>query len=102
MNIFIRGKLTKADGRALEAKDFTAGTNNFLHSLFSQCNIPLKGVTVTPATEACHYRSYIETLLTYASNEAIIHLKNAYWYLDHGDHSPCTDKDSKNKGFIVR
>jgi hypothetical protein len=44
IKIFIRGKLTKGDGTDLDATDFTAGTNNFLHSLFSQCNISLNGV----------------------------------------------------------
>ena len=30
--LFIRGELTKADGTALDNTDFTAVTNNFLHS----------------------------------------------------------------------
>ena len=34
----VRGKLTAADGKDLEATDFTA-TTNLLHSLFTQCSI---------------------------------------------------------------
>jgi hypothetical protein len=41
IKIFVRGKLVKWDGTHLDATDFTAGTNNFPHSLFSQCNIPM-------------------------------------------------------------
>ena len=42
---YIPGKLNKADGTNLDNTDFTAVTNNFLHSLFSQCSIALNGVT---------------------------------------------------------
>jgi hypothetical protein len=36
LHIFVSGKLT-ADGKDLTAEDYTAVTNDFLHSLFSQC-----------------------------------------------------------------
>jgi hypothetical protein len=96
------GKLTKGDGTVLDATDFTAGTNNFLHSPFSQCNITLNGVLVTPASELYNYRHYIENLLTYGSEAAQTHLTNAYWYMDDGDVAPCDDKTVKNKRFITR
>jgi hypothetical protein len=102
IKLFVRGKLTKGHGTDLDAIDFTAGTNNFLHSLFSQSNITLNGVSVTPAIELHNYRSYIETLLTYGSDAAQTHLTNAYWYMDDGDLAPCDDNTIKNKGFITR
>jgi hypothetical protein len=40
IKIYIRGKFTKADGSELDATDHTAGADNFLHSLFSQCMLP--------------------------------------------------------------
>jgi hypothetical protein len=49
IKLFIRGKLINGDGTDFDATDFTAGTNNFLHSLFSQCSISLNGVSVTSA-----------------------------------------------------
>ena len=39
INVYVRGKLTKIDGTALDEKDFTSVTNNFLHSLFSQYSV---------------------------------------------------------------
>ena len=51
IKLYIRGKLTKADGTNLDKIDFTAVTNNFLHPLFSQCSISLNGVTITQANE---------------------------------------------------
>jgi len=47
---YIPGKLNKADGTNLDNTDFTAVTNNFLHSIFSQCGIALNGVTITQTT----------------------------------------------------
>jgi hypothetical protein len=91
IKLFVRGKLIKGDETDLDAADFTARTNNFLHSLFSQCNISLNEVSVTPASELYNYRSYIETLLTYGSDAAQTHLTNAYWYMDDGDLVPCDD-----------
>jgi hypothetical protein len=38
IHLLIRGKLTKADGTELDATVYTAVTNNFFHSLFSQCS----------------------------------------------------------------
>jgi len=88
----------------LDNTDFTAVTNNFLHSLFSQCSIALNGVTITQATELYNYHSFFETILTYDSDAATSHLRNAFWYLDDCDLLPCdpTAADAKNKGFITR
>ena len=102
--LYVRGKLTKAEGTNLDATDFTAGTNNLLHSLFSQCNIALNGTTITPAMDLYNYRSYFETILSYGSDAAASHLTNAFWYLDDGDLLPCdpTTADANNKEFIAR
>jgi hypothetical protein len=35
IKIYIRGKITKADGPDVEATDITGWANNFLHTLFS-------------------------------------------------------------------
>ena len=68
IQIYISGKMTKADGTGLEATDHTCVVNNLLHSLFEQCNISLNGVTLTHAAEVHHYRPYLETLLTYGGD----------------------------------
>jgi len=34
---------------------------NFLHSLFSQCNVTLNGVTITQMNEHYNYRSYLDS-----------------------------------------
>jgi hypothetical protein len=39
IRLYVRGKLTAADGKDLDTTDFTATANNLLHSLFTQCSI---------------------------------------------------------------
>ena len=96
--------LVGADGKALDASDQTAGTNNLLHSLFSQCSIALNGVNITPTSELYPYRSYMESLLNYCPDAANSHLTNAFWYLDEGDMlaGDPTSNSIKNKGFAKR
>jgi len=43
---------------------------------------------ITQAKEHYHYRSYLETLMTYGTDAAPTHLSNAYWYLDTGEMQP--------------
>ena len=68
IQLYIHGKLTKANGTSLEISDHTCVANNLLHSLFSQCNITLNDVTITHAADLYHYRAYLETILTYGSD----------------------------------
>jgi len=77
------------------------------HSLFSQCNAVLNGVTITQASEHYNYRPNLETLLTYGTDAAATHLTNAYWYRNTGDKLPCdpsaaTLTATTNRGFITR
>ena len=104
IKLFVRGRLMGADGKGLDASDFTAGINNFLHSLFSQCNMSLNGVNITPASELYPFRSYLEYVLTYGSDAANSHLTNVFWYLDEGEvlAGDPTSTSIKNKGFVKR
>ena len=69
----------------LDETEYTAGNNNLLHSLFSQCSISLNGSQITQASEHCGFRAYLESLLTYGNDAAESHLRMAYWELDEGD-----------------
>jgi len=60
IKVYIRGKLTIIDGTALDDKDFTSVTNNFLNSLFSQCTVSLNGTTITQATELYNCRFFLD------------------------------------------
>ena len=89
----------------MDEKDFTSVKNNFLHSLFSQCTLSLNGSTITQATELYNYRSLLQTLLTYGTDAATTHLRNAMWIMEGGNMVACdpsSDDGSKNKGFVTR
>ena len=88
IKLYVRGKLTTADGKDLDSTDFTATANNLLHSLFTQCSITLNG-TITPTSDLYQYRSYLEKLLTYGRDASTSHLTNSFWYLDSGDLQTC-------------
>jgi len=106
IKLYIRGKLISGDRKDLDATDFTAVTNNFLRSLFSECYIAFNGTAITQSGEFYHYRFYLETLLTYGSDEAASHLTNTFWYLDNGDMLPCDPTaihtETTNREFITR
>jgi len=104
IKLYVKGKLIVTEGKDLDVSDYTAGTNNFFHSLFSQCSISLKGVNITPSSELYPYRSYLKSLLTYGSDAANSHLTYAYWYLDEGDvlAGDPTTTSIKNKRFVKR
>jgi hypothetical protein len=107
ITLYVKGKLVKPEGSDLDNTDFTAGTNNFLHSLFSQCSITLNGTQITRASELCNYRAYIETLLTYGTDAAASHITNAYWYAESANLLPCAStaayaRTQSNTGFIDR
>jgi hypothetical protein len=85
MQIHIMGQLLGADGAVFDAKDYTAGVNNMLCSLFEQCNKSLNGTLITHSLDNYNYRALLETLLTYGSDAAESHFTNANWYWDNGD-----------------
>ena len=91
IELYVRGKLKKADGTDLDDKDHTCVVNNSLHSLFEQCNLSLNGVTITHAAELYHYRAFLETLLTYGREATSSHLTKAFWYRETGDMGTCGD-----------
>ena len=63
--LFVRAKVTKADGTDLDADEKVGPVCNFLPSLFKQVDVFLKEKQVTQATGAYNYRSYIKALLNY-------------------------------------
>ena len=90
----------------MDPKNFTPVTNNFLHSLFSQCNATLNGVSIKQSCELYRYGSYVETLLTYGRGSAASHLTNSSWYLENVDVLPCDPTAAQSAttyiGCIIR
>jgi len=108
VKLYVGCKLISGEEKDLDNKDFSAVTNNFLHSVVSHCNIKFNSLPITQSGDLYLYRSYLETLLTYGSDAAASHLTNSFWYLERGDMLPCDpstiDKTATatNVGFITR
>jgi hypothetical protein len=62
--------ITNLDGTPVALDDRNPAANNLLHSLCSQLNVTLNAVSITPSEDLYHYRSYLETLLTYGHDAA--------------------------------
>ena len=104
IRLYVRGKLTTADGKDLDSTDFIATANNLLNSLFTQCSIILNGTTITSTSDHYQYRSYLETFLTYGRDASTSLLTNSFWYLDSGDLQVCDTiaVEPTNTVFVAR
>ena len=104
IRLYVRGKLTTADGKDLGSTDFTTTANNLHRSLCTQFSITFNGTTITPTSDIYQYRSYLETFLTYGRKAATSHLTNCFWYLDTGDLQACDPAatEPNNTVFVPR
>ena len=80
--LVVRAKVTKANGDDLGPDEKVGIVNNFLHSLFKQVDVFLKGKQVTQATGTYAYRAYLETLLNYGPAAKRSQLTAAMFYKD--------------------
>ena len=80
--IYIRAKITNADGTNLAADEPVGPTNLFLHSLFSQVDVSLNERLITSSTPTYPYRAMIETLLSYGQDAKDSQLQSALYFKD--------------------
>ena len=72
--LYIKAKVVKNDGTALDAAANVAPMNNFLHTLFQSVEVSFNNKIVNPSAGIYPYRSYIETLLNYGCDAKDSHL----------------------------
>ena len=80
--LVVRAKVTKSDGTNLDADTKVGPVNNFIHNLFKQVDVFLKGKQVTQATGTYMYRSFLETLLNYEPSAKQSQLTSGLFYKD--------------------
>ena len=78
--LYVRALVTKADGTALAEDTEIAPECNLLHTLCSQCDLPLNDTLVTQSSNNYSYRSYIETLLSFGKDAKDLQLLSVLWY----------------------
>jgi hypothetical protein len=65
MQLYVRLKITKANGDAIAATDLVGPVNLTLQSLFSEIEMKLNDTLITSSNGTYAYRSYLETLLSF-------------------------------------
>ena len=104
--LYVKAKITQADGAVL-ANDAAVGPINlFLHSLFSDVEVSLNETPVTSSNNTYAYRAYIETLLSYGTTAKQSQLTSQLYYKDEisamEEHDPYNAAAAANKGFVAR
>lgn len=77
-----------------------AGTNNWLHSMFSRINMEIDGVSVTTPNDTYPYRAYLETVLSYGADAKKTYLQSQGFYKDEAGHMDTVSNN--NKGYRAR
>ena len=80
--LVVRAKVTKANGDDLDQDEKVCIVNNFLHSLFIQVDVFLKGKQVTQAAGTYAYGAYLEMLLNCGPAAKRSQLMAAMFYKD--------------------
>ena len=104
--LFLKAKITKANGTALELNEQVGPVNLFLHALFSQVDVSLNERLISPSTNTYPYRAMIETLLNFGEDAKSSQLTMAMFYKDTPGKmdavNPVADDDDANMGLKAR
>ena len=103
--LYVKAKVTQANGNNLAAAAEVGPVNLFLHSLFSQVDISLNGTLITSSTSTYPYRAMLETLLTYGQDAKSSQLTSALYYKDTSGNMDSLDfasADAINNGLATR
>ena len=103
--LYVRMKITKADGSPIAQDEKVGPINNLLHSLFSQVDISLNGTQITDSSNTYAYRALIEDVLSYGSEAKKSHLTCSLYYKDEAGKMDTNDPsagDLTNSGLITR
>ena len=103
--LYVKAKITQADGTDIAADAQVGPVNLFLHSLFFDVDVSLNETPVTSSNNTYAYRAYIENLLSYGSTSKQSQLNSQRYYKDVAgaleEINPYND-DAVNTGFVAR
>ena len=104
--LFVKAKITKANGDNLDPNTQVGPVNLFLHSLFSQVDVSLNERLISLSTNTYPYRAMIETLLNYGEDAKSSQLSMALFYKDTPGKmdavNPVADDADANLGLKAR
>ena len=99
--IYVKLKVTKADGNNLDASSKVAQTNLFLQSLWSSVDVTLQN-KITLSCAANPYRAMIQTLLNYGSDAENSQLTTMLFIKDSNEAMDDCDTAGSNDGLVER
>ena len=104
--LFVKAKIFKANGSALDAETKVGPVNLFLPSLFSQVDVSLNERLIFPSTNTYPYHARIETLCNYGGEAKSSQLSMAMFYKDTPGKmdvvDPVADDADANMGLEAR
>ena len=105
--LYVRAKITKANGDPLTADSTAAPVNQLLHSMFAQVDISLNGTLISSSTNTYAYRAILETLLSYGEDAKKSQLTCELFYKDDAGRmdstlTEATGGNEPNKGLQTR
>ena len=104
--LFVKAKITKANGDNLNPNTQVGPVNLFLHSRFSKVDVSLNERLISPSTNTYPYRAMIETLLNYGEDAKSSQLSMALFYKDTPGKmdavNPVADDADANLGLKAR
>ena len=100
--LYIKCKITKADGTDLTGAAKSTTVNNILHSLFSQADVFLNDRLLNPSIPTYPYKSYLETLLNFDDPAQKSQLTASGWYRDTAGKFKVADPTKENDGANER
>lgn len=104
--LYVKAKITKADGTALDPDTKVGPVNLLLNSLFIQVDVSLNGKLVSSATNLNPFRGILETILSYGPAAKRSQLTAAMFYKDKAGYfdvaDPTLDDKDANTGLKAR
>ena len=94
--------MVRGDGTDLAADTPVIPANNWLHSHFSQVDVYLNEMLVTPSSNTYTFRAYVDTVLSYGDEATNTQLTSQLWYKDTTGFTDATTVDGGNTGLVER
>lgn len=91
--------LTSKDEPLTAADHFVAPVNNFLHAMFTNCQIELNQKCISSPSGLYNYRAMIENLLNYGAEAKQTHLTTSLFYKDTAG---SMSAEEGNEGYVKR
>lgn len=102
--LYLRVKITKADGTNLGNDDRCGIIQYPLNTIFSQVDVSLNEVLISSSSATHPYRSIIETLLNFSPQTLESQFSAGLWYKDDGDDLDSVEMgdNATNNGLLKR